>query len=221
VPEAFTLLHQRSIYQSARSLLMTTFDTMRRQLDRLPPAAATLASELLPRRKAIEQRLAAITREKIDAVRTRVHGDLHLGQILYSAGDFVFLDFEGEPARTLSERRRKRSPLRDVAALLRSFHYAAAAALGGESVREQDIPVLEPWARAWPTWVGAQWLGAWLDTVGNAPFMPRDPDVLARMLDFYLLEKCIYEVHYELANRPSWLAIPLGDLVRLLDTGAT
>jgi maltose alpha-D-glucosyltransferase/alpha-amylase len=221
VPEPFTLLHQRSIYQSARGLLVSTFDTMRRQLDRLPPDAAVLASQLLPRRKEIEQRLAAITREKIVATRTRVHGDLHLGQILYAAGDFVFLDFEGEPARTLSERRRKRSPLRDVAALLRSFDYAAAAALTSESVREQDVPVLGPWARVWPEWVGAQWLGAWLDGVGNAPFIPTDPAVLARMLDFYLLEKCIYEVHYELANRPTWVAIPLAGLVRLLDAGVT
>jgi maltose alpha-D-glucosyltransferase/alpha-amylase len=215
-PEPFTLLHQRSIYQSARSQLARTFDTLRRQLDQLPQDTAALARELLPRRKDIEQRLAAILPEKIDAVRTRVHGDLHLGQVLYSAGDFVFIDFEGEPARTLSERRRKRSPLRDVASMLRSFHYAAATALRGEGVREQDVPALAPWARAWAEWVGAEWLSAWLAEAGEIDFVPKDQTTLARMLDFYLLEKCIYEVFYELNNRPEWLAIPLGGLAQLL-----
>jgi len=220
VPEPFTLLHQRSIYQSARSQLAKTFDLLKRQIDRLPPDSAELARQLLPRRKDIEQRLAHIQKEKIEAVRTRVHGDFHLGQVLYAAGDFVFLDFEGEPARTLSERRRKRSPLRDVAAMLRSFDYAAATALRGEGVRAQDVPALAPWARAWAEWVGGEWLSAWLAESADAPFVPQDQHVLALMLDFYLFEKCIYEVHYELNNRPDWLAIPLAGLAQLLDAEA-
>ena len=215
-PEPFTMLHQRSIYQSARSQLARTFDTLRRQLDHLPADTAAIAREVLPRRKDIEHRLAAILPEKIEAVRTRVHGDLHLGQVLYSAGDFVFIDFEGEPARTLSERRRKRSPLRDVAAMLRSFHYAAATALRGEAVRDQDMPALAPWAHAWAEWVGAEWLSAWLAEAGTIDFVPKDQTTLARMLDFYLLEKSIYEVFYELNNRPEWLVIPLSGLAQLL-----
>jgi maltose alpha-D-glucosyltransferase / alpha-amylase len=215
-PDPFTLLHQRSVYQSARAQLARTFDVLRRQLDQLPAPIAALARELLPRRKDIESRLGGILHEKIDATRTRVHGDLHLGQVLYAAGDFVFIDFEGEPARTLSERRRKRSPLRDVASMLRSFHYAAATALRGEGVREQDIPVLEPWARAWVGWVGGEWLSAWLAEAGDAPFVPKNQTTLARMLAFYLLEKCIYEVYYEINNRPDWLAIPLAGFAQLL-----
>jgi maltose alpha-D-glucosyltransferase/alpha-amylase len=215
-PEPFTLLHQRSIYQSARTQLAQSFDALRRRVDQLPAEAAALARTVLPHRKDIERRLAAIVPEKIEAVRTRVHGDLHLGQVLYAAGDFVLIDFEGEPARTLSERRRKRSPLRDVASMLRSFDYAAATALRGEAVREQDAPALAPWARAWADWVGAQWLSAWLAEAKDAPFVPKDQQVLARMLDFYLLEKSIYEVHYELNNRPDWLAIPLAGLAQLL-----
>ncbi|HET6584519.1 MAG TPA: hypothetical protein VFG69_13750, partial [Nannocystaceae bacterium] len=117
---------------------------------------------------------------------------------------------------TLSERRRKRSPLRDVASMLRSFHYAAATALRGEGVREQDLPVLLPWARAWVGWVGGEWLSAWLAEAGDAPFVPKNQTTLARMLSFYLLEKSIYEVHYELNNRPDWLAIPLEGLAQLL-----
>jgi maltose alpha-D-glucosyltransferase/alpha-amylase len=216
VPEPFSLLHQRSIYQSARAQLARTFDDLKRRVPQLPADTAALAREVLPRKKDIERRLAAILPEKIETVRTRVHGDFHLGQVLYAAGDFVFIDFEGEPARTLSERRRKRSPLRDVASMLRSFDYAAATALRGEGVREQDVPALAPWARAWVDWVGAEWLSAWLAEADGAAFVPKDPDVLARMLDFYLLEKSIYEIHYELNNRPEWLAIPLAGVVRLL-----
>ncbi len=217
-PEQFSQLHQRSIYQSAHTQLVGTFETLRRQLGKLPADAAALAQQVLPRRKEIDARLGTIRGEKIEAVRTRVHGDLHLGQVLYTAGDFVFIDFEGEPARTLSERRRKRSPLRDLASMLRSFHYAAATALRGEAVRDQDVAPLAPWADAWAKWVGAEWLAAWLAEAGAAPFVPKDPDVLARMLDFYLLEKVIYEIHYELNNRPDWLAIPLAGLVDLLAT---
>ncbi|MBC8068561.1 MAG: alpha-amylase, partial [Deltaproteobacteria bacterium] len=220
-PEAFTQLHQRSIYQSAHTQLVNTFDTLKRGLSKLPADAAALAQQLLPRRKEIDARLGTIRGEKIETVRTRVHGDLHLGQVLYAAGDFVFIDFEGEPARTLSERRRKRSPLRDLAAMLRSFHYASATALRGEGVRDQDVDALAPWADAWAKWIGAEWLAAWLAEAGDAPFVPRDPDVLARMLDFYLLEKVIYEIHYELNNRPEWLAIPLAGLVDLMATEST
>ncbi|HWB74973.1 MAG TPA: putative maltokinase, partial [Nannocystaceae bacterium] len=215
-PEPFSTLHQRSIYQSAHSQLAATFDALRRGVQRLPLEAAALAHQLLPQRKEIDRRLAAIRGEKIEAMRTRVHGDMHLGQVLYTGGDFVFIDFEGEPARTLSERRRKRSPLRDVAAMLRSFHYASATALRGEGVRAQDVATLAPWARAWADWVGGQWLAAWLAEAGDASFVPRDEGVLARMLDFYLLEKVIYEIHYELNNRPDWLVIPLAGLADLL-----
>ncbi len=183
----------------------------------LDEATAALAEQVLARRPEIDARLSEIHRDKVDAVRTRVHGDLHLGQVLYAGGDFVFIDFEGEPAQTLAERRRKRSPVRDVAGMLRSLHYAASAALRSDRVRTQDEATLEPWARAWTDWVCAAWLDAWLKTSEGAAFLPRDRAVLGRMLDFHMLEKGIYEVRYELNNRPEWLSIPLRGLVELLD----
>jgi maltose alpha-D-glucosyltransferase/alpha-amylase len=216
-PEPFSLLHQRSLYQSVRAQLAQTLQLLRKQRPLLDDATADLAEQLLARRAELDARFAEIHRDKIEAVRTRVHGDLHLGQVLYAGGDFVFIDFEGEPARSLVERRRKRSPLRDVAGMLRSFHYAASAALRSDRVRTQDEATLEPWAGAWVDWVSAAWLDAWLETSAEAPFVPRDRAHLERMLHFYLLEKGVYEVRYELNNRPEWLGIPLRGLLELLD----
>ena len=220
-PEPFSLLHQRSLYQSARSALGRSFQTLRRSLSKLPPDTREVAEAALERRAELDSRLRAIHRHKIDAVRTRIHGDFHLGQILVSSGDFVFIDFEGEPARPLAERRRKRSPLRDVAGLLRSFDYAAACAIRSDRLRPEDAARLAPWARAWARWVSAACLSGWRSTAGEATFVPPDEEGLATLLDFHLLEKCIYEVRYELDNRPDWLPIPLGGLIDLLDVETT
>ncbi len=220
-PERFSLLHHRSRYQSARAALGRSFQMLRRRLGDLPPDARALAEVALERRAQIDERLRAIHGHKIDAVRTRTHGDLHLGQILVAAGDFFFIDFEGEPARPLAERRRKRSPVRDVAGLLRSFDYAAASALRSDRLRPEDAPRLLPWARAWARWVSAACLASWRDTAVGARFVPPDQQSFATLLDFHLLEKCIYEVRYELDNRPDWLPIPLGGLLDLLEVETT
>ncbi len=220
-PEPFSLLHQRSLYQSVRGQLGQTFTALRRRIDALAPDARELASQLLDRRAELDARLRRIHAEKIEAVRTRTHGDFHLGQVLVAGGDFVFIDFEGEPARPLAERRRKRSPVRDVAGLLRSFDYAAGAALRSDRVRAEDAARLAPWARAWAAWVGAAALAAWREEAAGAPFLPTHRTSFAVLLDFHLLEKCIYELRYELDNRPDWIAIPLSGLVDLLDAEPT
>lgn len=216
-PVPFSTLHQRSMYQSARGLLVPTLQTLRKKLQTLPEDVRELAQSAIDRRGAIEARLARIHHRKIDAVRVRTHGDFHLGQVLVSGGDFVFIDFEGEPARSLSERRRKRSPLADVAGLVRSYDYAAAAALRSDRLRPGDAVRLEPWARAWVQWASATFLGAWREAAEGQAFVPTDEN-FATLLDFHLLEKCVYEIRYELDNRPEWLAIPLRGLLDLLDT---
>ena len=221
VPVPFSTLHQRSLYQSARGLLVPTFQALRRRLDSLPDDARAVAQAALDRRSALDARLARIHRRKIEAARVRTHGDLHLGQVLVAGGDFVFIDFEGEPARSLGQRRRKRSPLADVAGILRSYDYAAAAALRSERIRPEDAVRLAPWARAWSQWVGASFLGAWREASEGEPFVPPAESAFATLLDFHLLEKCIYEIRYELDNRPEWLAIPLSGLLDLLDMETT
>ncbi|HJL18862.1 MAG TPA: maltose alpha-D-glucosyltransferase [Sandaracinaceae bacterium LLY-WYZ-13_1] len=216
-PEPFGLLYQRSMYQSARTRLGPAFQSLRKQLKSLPEGTRELAAEMLDRRGEITERMARVHAHKIDAVRTRIHGDFHLGQVLVAGGDFVIIDFEGEPARSLKDRRRKRSPLRDVAGMLRSFDYARASALRGDRVRPDDVASLAPWARAWADWVSAAYLKSWREAAGDAAFVPDDEERFRTLLDFHLLEKCVYEVAYELDNRPHWLAIPLTGLKYLLD----
>ena len=174
--------------------------------------------------RALEPKVArifrAITDRRITALRQRYHGDYHLGQVLHTGRDVVIIDFEGEPARPLSERRLKRSALRDVAGMLRSFHYAPFAVVFGQSpgsvIRSEDIAVLEAAGRFWHRWVGAAFLRAYLYESRGAAHLPSSNDELAVLLDAYLLEKAMYEIIYELNNRPDWLRIPVHGIVDLL-----
>jgi maltose alpha-D-glucosyltransferase/alpha-amylase len=149
-------------------------------------------------------------------VVTRIHGDFHLGQVLVASGDVYIIDFEGEPGRPLSQRRFKRCALRDVAGMLRSLQYASAAALRDGRHRAEDVPRLQVWARAWSDWVSASLLAGYLDHARGTRLVPPNEHDVGLMLDFFLLEKCIYEIGYEINNRPDWLEIPLRGLLALL-----
>jgi len=149
------------------------------------------------------------------SARIRCHGDYHLGQVLVTEGDVVILDFEGEPARPLEERRAKCSPLRDIAGMLRSFSYAALTAVGAATeTRPEDARRLAPWAEFWETWVSAAFLRAYLAATRDAAFLPapRDLDMLLRT---FVLDKALYELAYELNNRPAWVHIPLAGIMQL------
>jgi maltose alpha-D-glucosyltransferase/alpha-amylase len=219
-PEPFTPFYQRSLFQSMRNLTVQTFELLRRKVGDLPEPMRVLAQATVEREAEILERFRSILSGQITALRTRHHGDYHLGQVLQTGNDFVILDFEGEPARSIGERRIRRSPLRDVAGMLRSFHYASYAALLGRiesrAVREEDFPALEPWAGFWHKCVSAVFLKSYLETAGSAAYVPNDRDEVARLLSIYLLEKAIYEVRYELNNRPTWLRIPLEGIRQLL-----
>ncbi len=215
-PEPFSGHHQQSIYQWSHTRLARTFETLRRLSGQLPPAARALADALLPREQAIDGLLARIVARKIDARRIRCHGDLHLGQVLFTGDDFVIIDFEGEPARPNSERRYKRCPLRDVMGMIRSFSYAIETVLRGGRVRPEDRAGLAPWAAAWTDWTAAAYLGAYLRSVSGRDLVPDDQPLIDLLLEFYELEKVIYEVEYELNNRPDWLEIPLAGLARIM-----
>jgi maltose alpha-D-glucosyltransferase/alpha-amylase len=173
--------------------------------------------ELLARRGSVKERLAELSGDPVRfGQRIRIHGDLHLGQLLRARTDFLFVDFEGEPARSLEERRRKQSPLRDVAGMLRSFSYAAQAALGRHIQRRQEhSSTLEPWAALWERSVSGEFLRGYRDTMGDSPLLAsaEKAQVLLRSL---LLEKACYELAYELNNRPTWLYIPLAGVRELL-----
>ncbi len=221
VPEAFSKLYQRSLYQSMRTLAAKTFPLLRRCIDRLPEDTRDLAKAILGCEKLVMDRFRSITGLKITAMRIRCHGDYHLGQVLYTGRDFVIIDFEGEPARPISERKIKRSPVRDVAGMLRSFHYAAYSALlaqkeRGLAVGGEDWHYLDLCADFWYRWVSAVFLKEYLDTSAQGGFLPQTREEFQVLLETYLLEKAVYELGYELNNRPDWVKIPLQGIWQLI-----
>jgi maltose alpha-D-glucosyltransferase/alpha-amylase len=220
-PEPFSELYQRSLYDSMRSLTKKNLRLLRQKLAGLPEAVRGEADWVLGAEERILERLRRLTGRKLAAERIRTHGDYHLGQVLFTGRDFVILDFEGEPSRSLSERRLKRSPFRDVAGMLRSFQYAAYAKLFEEAAAgvasPQVVPALESWALYWERWVSAAFLQAYLRRAQGAAFLPASREEREVLLDSYLLEKAIYEMGYELNNRPDWLRIPLRGIRQILD----
>lgn len=221
-PEPFTAMYQRSIYQTARSQTGRIFQTLRRSLEWLPENAREDAQRVADLEGAIIERFQGILNHKIESLRIRCHGDYHLGQVLYTGDDFMIIDFEGEPVRSLTERRRKRSALTDVAGMLRSFHYAAYTALFNEVdagiVRAEQIEDMEQWARFWYVWVASTFLKSYLATAGDAAYVPTNREETSVLLKTYLLDKAIYELGYELNNRPTWVRIPLWGILQLLET---
>jgi maltose alpha-D-glucosyltransferase/alpha-amylase len=152
------------------------------------------------------------------ASKIRVHGDYHLGQVLWSEGDFYILDFEGEPARSIAQRRQKQSALKDVAGMVRSFSYAAYAALFAHAAsRPAEFERLEPWARLWQTWASAAFLRGYFVTIGDALFVPTEASQREALLRLWMLDKALYELNYELNNRPDWLRIPIRGVLGLLN----
>ena len=211
VPEPASDFSRQAVYQAMLSLANRAFPLLRQQLGQLSQEIRETARRILELEEQVRDRLRRPRDRKIEAIHIRCHGDYHLGQVLYTGNDFVIIDFEGEPTSPLSVRRLKRSPLRDVAGMLRSFHYASYAALLGQApgVRPEDFATLEPWARFWYLAVSAAFLNGYLAVVGPTALLPRTPDELRTLLDAYLLEKAIYEVSYELTYRPPWVRIPL------------
>ncbi|MGA1876134.1 MAG: maltose alpha-D-glucosyltransferase, partial [bacterium] len=206
VPESFSLLYQRSVYQSMQGLVIRTMRSLSDSLEHLSSDIRDEAKGILSSEREILRRMQKILKKKLSAMKIRIHGDYHLGQVLYTGKDFVIMDFEGEPARPLTERKLKRSPFRDVAGMIRSFHYAAyGALLLHPSYRPEDIVLLEPWIEPWYRYVGGIFLRSYLDTVNHAPFIPRERDELEILLQTFLLEKAVYELGYELNNRPDWV----------------
>ncbi|MDB6005349.1 MAG: alpha-amylase, partial [Prosthecobacter sp.] len=220
-PEAFTGLYQRSLYQSMRSGTRRMSQLLQQRVASLPEAYRGEANALLQRQGEILSRQGALLTHKISATRIRNHGDYHLGQVLNTGRDFCIIDFEGEPARPLSERRLKRSPLRDVAGMLRSFEYAAYAALARQQgLKAGESENLEKWAEIWVKSICANFLDAYLGAAKGASFLPSSEKTLKVLLDAFLLEKAVYEVGYELNNRPQWIYVPIRGIMRLLDGGA-
>lgn len=221
VPESLTeqdMVHLRDEIQTQANRALTT---LKDNFPNLPEEVTTSANKLLELGGPFVRQLAQDRPTVPSAMKTRVHGDYHLGQVLWVDNDYILLDFEGEPTRTVEERRAKFSPVRDVAGMLRSYHYAAYAGLFAFTQnRPDDFARLAPWADLWQQWTSAAFLRAYLDEAGEAAFLPRDRTELETLLNQFTLAKAFYELVYELNNRPQWVRIPLSGILALLEFSA-
>jgi maltose alpha-D-glucosyltransferase/alpha-amylase len=205
---------QRATHRQAEA----AFKALRQALPRLDDGDRGLVQALLAHRDACFARIDALTARPVAAAKTRIHGDFHLGQVLVAQNDFYILDFEGEPARPLAERRAKSSPLKDVAGMLRSFDYAAwAAVMTLTEVDPGSGEIVRSLAEAWRKATEDAFLGAYREIIAGSPGYPKAAKEAARLLDLFLLGKALYEVCYEAANRPQWLRIPLKGVTSLLE----
>ena len=214
-PVPFTLLWQRSLLQTLRNGVRSTQRALRRaKID--TPAAQALQEPA----DSVLARFDSLRTVKLDSRRIRVHGDLHLGQILRSGNDITFIDFEGEPGRPIGERRIMRSPLTDVAGLLRSIDYAGRSALDSAVERglvaEADLTRLDESRAAWTRAMCDTITESYLANVGDAGLVPTDREAADVLLDAYTLLKGLYEVRYELANRPDWVHWPLAAVSEMI-----
>ncbi|HEX3696903.1 MAG TPA: maltose alpha-D-glucosyltransferase [Polyangia bacterium] len=215
-PEPYVVLDRRSKYQSMRNLAGKTLRRLRESMGWLPAAAAAPAQELAANSERILKVLEPLLTQRLTGLRIRTHGDYHLDQVLSTGKDFVIIDFEGRAGETLADRRRKHSAFRDVAGMMRSFHYAALSAiLNGAIVRQEDHALAMPWAEAWHRWISAAFLRAYLEGTAGAPFMPAVED-LPRVLEVHLIEKAFLELSDELTSTGDTIAIPLLALVDLI-----
>jgi maltose alpha-D-glucosyltransferase / alpha-amylase len=227
--EPFTVEDLSRDARRIEAQIAATLDALRAKMPFLPDTIADDAALLLSRRRQLITQAHAIETGNASGKRIRIHGDYHLGQTLRTVsvadgtnsetGDFVLLDFEGEPARPLAERRQKQCPLKDVAAMVRSFSYAAYSGLNqflsshADAVSETDR--LTAWARYWQNAASDEFVHAYRTAMGaNSNLFP-EPGQAQALFSAYLLEKALYELLYELNNRPAWLRIPIGGILSM------
>ena len=219
-PEPFTTFYRQSVYHGILGQLNRSFDTLRSRLRLLPADAQADISEVLSREGEIRNRLMLLRDKRLSGNRIRNHGDYQLNNVLYAGSDWVITNFEGDPYRPLSERRIKRSALRDVATMLRSFHYVSHAALFGDvpgivPSREAHTQ-LEKWAKSWYQWVSAIFLADYLKAASSGQFLPQNDEEIRILLGSYMIERALTEIEYELEHRPEWIRIPVHGILEQL-----
>jgi maltose alpha-D-glucosyltransferase / alpha-amylase len=213
-PHAYSPMDQRSKYQNSRNLVGRVIGGLRRSLAELPPPVRADAEALIASEERVLQFFEPIRTDRIDAKQIRYHGDLHLGRALFTGKDFVITGIAGGRDRRLSERRRKGAALRDVASMLRSFHYAAATSLG--ELRPEDQAKGEPWGWIWQRWASAAFVRGYLDAAKDAVFIPKSPAMRSALLEAMVLEKAFVELRSELRRRPQMAHVPLQGILRTI-----
>jgi maltose alpha-D-glucosyltransferase/alpha-amylase len=220
-PEPFTDFYRHGLYHGMLGRLGRAMDQLGPRVPRLPEAVRGDARSVMERRDAIRERFRFFRDQRLDAMRIRIHGDYHLGQVLYTGKDFAVIDFEGDPARPLSERRIKRSPLQDVAGMIDSFYHASHAVLFGEAPgvipKPELVAAMEQWARYWARAVSLAFVEAYLETPGVAALLPKNPEHVRAMIRLYLLDLALRKLSFELTHAPERLRAPARLIVDLLE----
>jgi len=215
-PEPLTAADAQALLSGLRTHAIQALDLLRENVAGLADDLVDLAGLVLGRRRQIVDSFRPPEGDGTLGQRIRIHGDYHLGQVLQVKTDYVILDFEGEPARAIADRRAKLSPLKDVAGMLRSLGYAAYSGLLAYTARRPgDWESMEPWARLWERSMGAEFLRAYRQAADDAGFLPSSEESFRKMLEVFLLDKALYELSYELNNRPTWVRIPLLGILSL------
>ncbi|MCX6214141.1 maltose alpha-D-glucosyltransferase [Spirosoma sp.] len=209
-PEEFSLHYQRSLFSGLQSLVRESYQTQKRNVQRLPEGVRQEVEQMLERKEDVLNTLKRIYDHKLETTKIRSHGDLQLEKILLTGKDLAIQDFGGDPSRSYSERRLKRSPLRDVASMIRSFYYVGYQGfLENNQVPKEETVKLLPYAGFWAHYMSSFFMKAYLETVQGSSFIPKDIDDLQMMLETYLLEKAISDFNHELNYRPDWVHVPL------------
>jgi maltose alpha-D-glucosyltransferase/alpha-amylase len=215
-PEILAAADLQPMLADLRANASHVLDLLKDSVAKLPDEIIDIAGLVLGRRRQILDSFHISPQDGALGQRIRVHGDYHLGQVLQVKTDYIILDFEGEPARPIAERRIKQSPLKDVAAMIRSLSYAAYSGLIGYAARRPEgWESLEPWASLWEQSMGAEFLRAYRKAAQSAPFLPSAQEDFRKLLAVWLLDKALYELSYELNNRPDWVRIPLTGILSL------
>jgi maltose alpha-D-glucosyltransferase / alpha-amylase len=220
-PEPYSDFYRAGMYHGLLARLSRTMDALKLALARLPDSVRKDAQAVLERQGEVRQRYRYLRDQRFAAARIRVHGDYHLGQVLYTGKDFVILDFEGDPGRPLSERRLKRSPLHDIAGMLDSFYHAAHAVLFGEApgvvAKPESLDALEAWAKVWAKTISADFLSAYLATPGIGELLPRDPEHIVELDRIFLIDLALRKLGFELAHAPERIRIPAHAILELVE----
>jgi maltose alpha-D-glucosyltransferase/alpha-amylase len=218
IPESFSLHYQRSLFSSMQSLVRETYQSLERNMKKFPPDVKEAVAEFKNQKAEIINELKKIYAKKLAASKIRIHGNLHLQQFLLTGKDVAIHDFGGNPHRNYSERRLKRSPLRDVASMVRSFHYVAYKAFFNTiQVGKEEIHNLLPFAGIWAQYMSSFFLNAYLEKIESSSLIPSTKEDKDLMLRTYILEGAIHDLNYELNNRPEYIVVPLGLINSILD----
>jgi len=219
-PEPYTALDRRTKYQSLRTLSRRVLRLLRERLTTLSPPVRAEAEAVLAREADVLRWFEPLLKSKVDTVRMRVHGNLHLGHVLYTGKDFVMTDFDGIHDMTLAERRRKRSPLVDLASMTRSLFFAAQRVLLDPSrVREGDVAVARPWGAHWAAWSAARFLGAYFDAVKGSRILAADRAGAEALFDAFVMERELHTLRVVLEDGADLVTVPLLGIAQTLGAG--